>query len=57
MLNVIVESAGKTNERKTVNEQMGVMTKAPIAGSKTGPHADSEYPVEPVWVAMIMPSA
>lgn len=37
-----VESAGKTSEWKTVNGQMGVKTKAPIVGSKTGPPAEKE---------------
>ena len=36
-LKVMVELAGKTSEWNTVNEQMGVITKAPAAGSKTGP--------------------
>ena len=56
-LKVMVELAGKTSEWNTVNEQMGVITKAPTAGSKTGPPAEKEYPVEPVSVATIKPSA
>jgi len=41
-LKVIVESAGKTREWNTVNEQIGVTTKAPTDGSSTGPPAENE---------------
>ncbi len=47
----------KKLERKVVKEQIGVNTMASTFGSMTGPPAESEYPVEPVCVAMIMPSA
>ena len=56
-LKVILHLAGKISEWKTVNEHIGVITKAPNPGSKTGPPAENEYPVEPVSVATIMPSA
>jgi hypothetical protein len=39
---VILEVAGKTMERKTVSEQIGVKTMAAISGSMTGPPAESE---------------
>jgi hypothetical protein len=41
-LKTMVEFAGKTSEWNTVNEQIGVITKAPSAGSKTGPPAEKE---------------
>ena len=41
-LKVIVELAGKTSGWNTVKEQMGVITKAPTVGSKTGPPAEKE---------------
>ncbi len=39
---VILEWAGKTMERRTLKEQMGVKTKASTEGSRTGPPAESE---------------
>ena len=54
---LILESAGKTIERNVVKEQIGVNTMASMFGSIMGPPAESEYPVEPVCVAIITPSA
>ena len=42
--------------RKMLSGMIGVMTKALTPGSKTGPPAEREYPVEPVWVAIMSPS-
>ena len=39
---VIFEWLGKTIERKTLREHMGVKTKASTYGSRTGPPAESE---------------
>src|SRR5512136_2684693 len=54
---VTFESAGKTTDLNTVREQMGVKTNASTSKSKTGPPAESEYPVDPVCVPRINPSA
>ena len=54
---VISEFVGKTMDLNTVNAHMGVTSIASIVLSSTGPPAEREYPVEPVCVATIMPSA
>ena len=50
---VTLDSAGNTMEWNTVKEQIGVSTKPLIPGSRTGPPADREYPVDPVCVEII----
>ena len=54
---VISESVEKTRDLNTVSAHMGVTSIASIVLSSTGPPAEREYPVEPVCVATIMPSA
>jgi len=52
-----LQLAGSTIDRNTVSEQIGVKTIASTSGSSTEPPAESEYPVEPVCVETINPSA
>lgn len=54
---MISASVGKIIDLKTVSAHMGVTSIASIILSSTGPPAESEYPVAPVWVATISPSA
>ena len=48
---------GKTMEREMLKGQTEVRTKTSNSGSRAGPPTEREYPVDPVWVATINPSA
>ena len=58
ILNRITESSGRTNGRTfKLCGATGVKMKLPEFGNTIGPPPDKEYPVEPVGVLTIKPSA